>query len=126
MECSVNDMIKNKEKLNYEEIILFEIQVILSIWRMKYIYKIQHRDIKPDNILRYSKNWYAISDFGTCKFKFDSVHTLRACTVPNFKRGIEDSNIGNFFFFFLILFFLLKKKKKNYFKQKKFTKQINK
>jgi serine/threonine protein kinase len=112
MECSVNDMIKKKEKLTCLEIIYFEIQVILSIWRMKYIYKIQHRDIKPDNILRYSKNWYAISDFGSCKFKFDSVHTLRACTVPNFKRGIEDSNIGNFYFLIKKIEFinLLKKK----------------
>jgi serine/threonine protein kinase len=105
-------MIKKKEKLTCLEIIYFEIQVILSIWRMKYIYKIQHRDIKPDNILRYSKNWYAISDFGSCKFKFDSVHTLRACTVPNFKRGIEDSNIGNFYFLIkkIELINLLKKK----------------
>jgi serine/threonine protein kinase len=74
-------LIKKKEVFTETEIIYFIIQIIMAMWKLKYIYRIQHRDIKPANILRYQKNWYGISDWGSSKFKFDSKHTLRGATI---------------------------------------------
>jgi serine/threonine protein kinase len=71
MEKDLSKVIDEKEILTETEIIYFFIQLIIAIWNLKFYYRIQHRDLKPANILRYKKNWYAISDFGSCKFKFD-------------------------------------------------------
>jgi serine/threonine protein kinase len=60
---------------------------------MKYIYRIQHRDLKPENILMYKPNWFGVSDFGTSRIKFESLHSLRGATLRYNKKGLFDSNI---------------------------------
>jgi serine/threonine protein kinase len=81
---------------------------------MKYIYRIQHRDLKPENILMYKPNWFGVSDFGTSRIKFESLHSLRGATLRYNKKGLFDSNIGKPIFFYLkkekFFFFLIKKK----------------
>jgi serine/threonine protein kinase len=37
------------------------------MWKMKFVYKIYHNDIKPKNIFKYKENWYVIADFGTAE-----------------------------------------------------------
>jgi serine/threonine protein kinase len=45
--------------------------MVFAISNLKNYYGIQHRDIKPKNILVYKENWYLISDFGSSKFQID-------------------------------------------------------
>jgi serine/threonine protein kinase len=54
------------------------------MWHMKYIYRIQHRDLKPGNILRYKKNWYGITDWGSSRLRVDSRNTLRGASMDSF------------------------------------------
>jgi serine/threonine protein kinase len=58
---------KNLKKFSEDEVIIFLIQIIKAIDLLRCNYGIQHRDLKPQNILVYKDNWYLLSDFGSSR-----------------------------------------------------------